>query len=256
MLGRTALVLLVALPAASLAGTPEEPELRDPEGDVDYGGAVPVPVGPLAGMLDVVKVWVDGETGTEVALNLQVLDAAAYDTIARDPQMDIRIVTEFQLDAAPDQRWLVARYTRSDSDAWFLWELSSEGEILGESTVDGSLSGNVFRFQMARADLGSPPAGSALVLQYARTSANPTPAAGLYHAGDIVRADGEAYTFLEGAAPATSSENATQPPGLGDDHDDPPFASSSAPAKGTPAWPALTLMSALGLATAWSRRRD
>lgn len=244
-----ALVGMLA-PAAS-AGTQQEPELRDPDGDIEYGGLLPMPAGPVAGMLDLLKVWIDGETATDIAVNFEVQDASSYDLVARHPGIDIRVGMFFHLDHAPDETWFVARYTRFDSDQWFLWQFGSDGTNMGQFPVEGSLQRNVYRFQMARADMGLPPAGSALVIEDARATANPTAAAGLYHFGDYAPANGEKYTFIQGLPPAETLNGMDKQAAPADASDD---EAASSPAKDAPGLAGLVLAGTL-LAVGLARRR-
>lgn len=248
-------LLLAAAP--TLAGTREDPELRDAEGDVDYAGLVPLPAGPVADTLDLQAVWIDGETEDSLSVNFLVKDTAAFAAMAQDPQMDIRIGMFFHLGTAPDETWFVARYVWAGSnDRSFLWHYDADGKNLGETAVESTLQDNVFSFRMARQDLGSPAAGTTLLVEEGRATANPTASAGLYHFGDYALANGEGYMFTMGptasnvSAPPPTPEATDDAPTDVDDGEAPPAADG----KETPGLAMMTILAGLALATAMRRR--
>lgn len=213
-----ALGIVVMLAPLVCAGSQDEPEVRDDPGDADYAGLVPMPGGPVGDAVDILAVWVDGETADSITLSMAVKDAAGVDVMAADPEFDQRYYVRFETTAslATGQYWFVARYIwgLGGLDRWFLWTYDADGEDLGEVEIAGSLDleRSVFVFPIPRAALDSPAAGTDLHILNAGASANPTSSAGLFHFGDYAGIDGSSnYTFQQGStsAPADATANET-----------------------------------------------
>ncbi len=127
-------IMLLALPLVT-AGTPDDPELTDPEGDATLRGqGGPTP--PYADAVDLVGVWFQDDA-EGLAIGIRVVDLAALDGVAAGQfQWAARFDTSYQNASGPAARigtWTLKAYYVAGTG----WGTMLERPCLDGDSTDG-----------------------------------------------------------------------------------------------------------------------
>lgn len=265
---RVLLVFLLLVPLA-VAGSQEDPEIKDNAGDVRWS-YIPVSPEPVpfptehADSFDILASWFHNETPSSISVSMQVADLSVVDDFDSTPDSFARWGTRFEMsNYVPDSRdnwwnytWIATVSLGNGPAGWraFIAQPDAGGERGDERAAEFNVDrqDSILTLTIDRADLGSPMAGDAMIKtlslhdgQLGALDFSDQSPDGTYPSRDYV------FRLDTGNATGTPTEPPAPGPGPAEPSG-PGNGTNSDGSKSTPApWIALPTLVAL----AWLRRR-